>query len=664
MDDPVSREPCGDATHRESVTLTVLPQGVSFPVAGGVSVLEACRRHDIDLPGICGGRGRCRECRVTVVGAAGEPSALDRDLLEPADLARGWRLSCQLLLGGDLAVELPPVSLKLLDPKVVEPQLMAADPVIQDLEVDLSGEPEESDRPAAAILSAALAAKGTEVRRMTVAALQTLGLLLARRETALRCLIFDDRVLDVRPRSGSSLYGLAIDIGTSTVSVALLDLTTLTMLSVETERNPQGAYGGDFMSRITYAMKAEANLVELHQKIVACVNKVIERLVRTYALDREDILLVVVAGNAVMHHLFFGLDVKTLGGFPFRPVVNGLLTVDAAELGRWRAPSTTTGELAQVRKDTAFGGLRLSPTCQVVGLPLISGYIGADTVGVIIALDLANRTDTALAVDVGTNAEVALVHRGRLYVCSAPAGPAFEGAQMACGTQARPGAITKVAIDPEGRSVRVDTVDEKAPIGIAGTGVIDAVAELARVGVLDRTGMMREPAEWPGWLRDRFHRAGEMRGFILTRDAEGRPIYLHQGDVRELQLAKAATATAIHYVMEAAGVVAPDLDRVYVAGAFGTYLNPGSILEIALIPDVPIQRVDFVGNAALAGAVLAALSRRHLDEAARVAGEAVRVDMATDESFQEVFVEKLNLCHSGLSARGGSAPWRRATDDT
>jgi uncharacterized 2Fe-2S/4Fe-4S cluster protein (DUF4445 family) len=344
----------------------------------------------------------------------------------------------------------------------------------------------------------------------------------------------------------------------------LLDLKALAMLSVETARNPQGAYGGDFMSRIAFAMEKEENLLELHGKIIGSINRTIERLLMSYGIARSDIVLVTIAGNAVMHHLFFGPDVKTLGGFPFRPVVNELMAVPAAELA-----------------------LKLAPATPVVGLPLISGYIGADTVGVVVALDLLNRTDTVIAVDVGTNAEVALVHRGKLYVCSAPAGPAFEGAQMACGTQARPGAITKIAIDDERRELRIGTVEEKPPFGIAGTGIVDAVAELARVGVLDDSGKMLDTEEWPAWLRGRAHLAGEMKAFIFARDPEDRPLYVHQGDVRELQLAKAATATAIHYVMSAASVTAAELDRVYVAGAFGSYLDPVSMLRIALLPDVP-----------------------------------------------------------------------------
>ena len=604
------------------MSLTILPEGLKLAVSPGISVLEACREHDIDLPGICGGRGRCRECRVTVIGRVIAPSALDQSLLEPDDIARGWRLSCQLKVDGDLTVELPPVSLKLLDPSVVLPQLASVEPVIQDVSVNLPGASDESDRPAIALLEDALVEKGIRLRRSSIAALRELGLAFSRREPSVRCLVHGDTLLDVRSRSASTAYGLAIDIGTSTVSMALLDLTTLAMLSVETERNPQGAYGGDFMSRIAFAMEKEENLLELHGKIIQRINRMIDRLVVSYGLARRDIVLLTVAGNAVMHHLFFGLDVKALGGFPFRPVLNDLLVVPAAELA-----------------------LRLEPATPVVGLPLISGYIGADTVAVMIALDLLGRSDTVIAVDVGTNAEVALVHRGRLYVCSAPAGPAFEGAQMACGTQARPGAITKIAIDEARQQIRIDTVEEKPPFGIAGTGIVDLVAELVRVGVLDASGRMLDTEQWPAWLRERAHLAGEMRAFIVARDPENRPLYLHQGDVRELQLAKAATATAIHYVMDAAKVTAAEIDRVYVAGAFGSYLDPVSILRIALLPEVPLERVEFIGNAALAGAVLATLSRKHLDNAVRVARDAVRVDMATDESFQDVFVDKLRLAH-------------------
>jgi len=350
------------------VGLTILPDGRTIEVAPGVSVLEACRQHDIDLPGICGGRGRCRECRVTVVGREVAPSALDKSLLEPEDLARGWRLSCQLRVEGDLTVELPPVSLKLLDPNVVLPQLTGVEPVVQDIEVGLQGISGESDRPAVELLRDLLRKKNVEIKSQTVAALRELGLALARRDESVRCLVHAGLLLDVRKPSSNPVYGLAIDIGTSTVSMALLDLTTLAMLSVETQRNPQGAYGGDFMSRIAFAMEKEENLLELHRKIVNRINRMIERLVLSYGLDRRDIVLMTIAGNAVMHHLFFGLDVKALGGFPFRPVMKDLLTVPAAELA-----------------------LELAPATPVVGLPLISGYIGADTVGVVLALDMLAR---------------------------------------------------------------------------------------------------------------------------------------------------------------------------------------------------------------------------------------------------------------------------------
>lgn len=604
------------------MSLTVLPHGLTIDVDPDVTVLEACRQNDIDLPGICGGRGRCRECRVIIVDGLTTPSALDRSLLEPEDLDRGWRLSCQLKVDGALTIELPPVSLKLLDPSVVLPQLISIEPVVQDVTVNLSGISEECDQAAIEQLSVALETRGIVVHQSSILALRELGLSLARYETELRCLVHDGVLLSVRPNSSSPVYGLAIDIGTSTVSMALLDLTSHTMLSVDTERNPQGAYGGDFMSRIAFAMEKDENLLELQRKIVSGINRMIARVLVSHGIRQHDITYVTAVGNSVMHHLFFGLDVKALGNFPFRPVLNTLASIPAGELG-----------------------LRLDPATPVIGLPLISGYVGADTVAVGVALNLLSRSDTVLAVDVGTNAEVALLHRGQLFVCSAPAGPAFEGAQMACGTQARPGAITKVRIDDEHQQLHVDTVDERSPFGIAGTGIVDLVSELLRIGVLDVSGQMRDAAQWPEWLRERSLTVGEMRAFIVDRDEENRPLYIHQGDVRELQLAKAATAAAIHYVMDTAGIGASDLDHVYIAGAFGSYLDPVSVLRIGLLPDVPLERVESVGNAALAGAVLATLSRRHRDAAVEVAREAVRVDMATDESFQEIFVEKLRLAH-------------------
>ncbi|MCL5961513.1 MAG: ASKHA domain-containing protein, partial [Chloroflexi bacterium] len=316
---------------------------------------------------------------------------------------------------------------------------------------------------------------------------------------------------------------------------------------------------------------------------------------------------------------FLGLDVRPMGHLPFSPVAADQIVARAVELG-----------------------LALEPDCTVICLPLICGYVGADTVGVILALDMLERKTTTLAIDIGTNGEIALLHRGQLYTCSTAAGPAFEGAQIRSGMQARRGAIVKVAIREEAEEVELFTVEDAPAEGLAGTGLIDAVAELLRVRVLHPSGRFQDASHWPPFLTDREVRIDGQLGFRLSDARSEGSVYLLQGDVRQLQTAKAAIATGVTMLLKEAGVGAQEVEDVLVAGAFGSYLDSESVLAIGLLPSsFRKEIVKPVGNAALGGAILAALSASSLAVAQEIKEKVRHVELSMDPSFQDEFVSQM-----------------------
>lgn len=406
------------------------------------------------------------------------------------------------------------------------------------------------------------------------------------------------------PWSGAR-YGLALDIGTTTAVAALLDLTTGEELAAASTPNPQAMYGADLMTRLTYAQAAPEGVRELQVLLVRALNDLIEGLRRRARIPAAAIGAVTMVGNPVMHHFFLGLPVATLAVAPYVPALRDGAETPAARLG-----------------------LAVAPEAVVYTLPNVAGFVGADALAAALAAGLDEAEGTVAVVDIGTNGECLLHHRGELYAASAPAGPAFEGGEISMGMRAGPGAID--AVDFVGLSLRLGWIQGAPPRGLCGSGLLDAVAALLRAGVLDRLGRLQPRGPLGRQVRE---------GAFWLTDA----VRLTQQDVRQLQLAKGAIRAGVDTLLRVAGLTASDLDAILLAGAFGNYLRRESALAIGLLPPVPPARVQPIGNAAAQGAKLVLLSRRARARAEALARRIRHVDLATHPDFEAVFMEALNF---------------------
>ncbi|NLN16925.1 MAG: DUF4445 domain-containing protein [Firmicutes bacterium] len=596
----------------------VLPEGrvVETRSASGITILEAARAGGLEIQATCAGRGRCGHCRVQVEGKLAPPSPVEQRILTPGERARGIRLACQARLEGDLKVILPKVAAG--PAKILTAGTAAAVPVdsgftkkvvILDpatLE-DVRGDYErlrakvEMSQPPLAILRQLAAAFRQGEGKVTVAS-------------------FKDQVLSVEPGDVSGeLYGMAFDIGTTTVVGSLLDLRTGRELAVSAARNGQAVHGADVIARIQFAQTVPKGLQEMQKKVIQTLNTIIADLLQEANVKPESVYGLSVVGNTCMQHLLLAIDPSPLGTSPYVPVFQSPLVVEAGELG-----------------------LQVNPQAKVLVLPNIAGFVGADTVAVIMAAGLDQVKEPVVAVDIGTNGEIVVARDGQLWACSTAAGPAFEGAQITCGMGGTAGAIEGAdVIDGE---LKLQVIDGEPARGICGSGLIDLIAVLLEAGIIDETGRMLSPDELPDEVPADLRRrvvAGE-RGveFILTEDGEN-PVVLTQGDVRELQLAKGAIYAGIKILMNEAGLAPQDLSQVILAGAFGNYVRKESAIAIGLLPIAEKDKIVSVGNAARMGARMALLSQEVRDRALRAAAAAQYVELSGRLDFQMEFADAM-----------------------
>ncbi|MGB2582365.1 MAG: ASKHA domain-containing protein, partial [Thermoplasmata archaeon] len=418
-----------------------------------------------------------------------------------------------------------------------------------------------------------------------------------------------------------NLLGVAVDIGTTKVVAYLVNLITGEIVGTESEPNPQIPFGEDVMSRISYASRNSDGLRKLKEVVVGSVNALIARLCADAGKDPTDILEVVVVGNTAMHHIFFGITPQHLAQAPYAPAVRNSLTVDPGHLG-----------------------MDIYPFGKVSSLPNIAGFVGADAVAVLIASGLYQDDEIGMMIDIGTNTEIIAGSRERLIACSCASGPAFEGAHIKHGMRAASGAIERIWIDAETHDVHLRTVDDAPARGICGSGIVDATSEMFRCGILSDAGKML-----PSDRSDRVRKGADGRNeFILASAAEaeaGVEVTITQNDVQEIQLAKAAIFTGVSTLMKKLGIACSDLKRVYAAGAFGTYVDATSAITIGMYPDIPPERIKFIGNAAGSGARMALKSTKVRDLADHLSKRVEYVELAIEKDFQGEFAKAMFLPH-------------------
>lgn len=589
--------------------------GRSTRVPSGTTLFSAAHWIGLPIDSTCGGRGTCGKCKVQVIEGSREITIADRKELTTAELESGWRLSCQAKVYQETVVLVPQLQrvpkaatmgvnrLVLLDPNVRKVYLELAEPTLHDQRSDVER------------LQAALTVEGHDMKA-DLPVLSRLPAVLRRAGFKVTAVLGGDQLIAVEAGdTREESYGVAFDLGTTTLVGTLMNLRTGMAEAVRSTLNGQAPFGADVISRISHAMQGAAAIAELQAAVLATMNGILRELMEMAGVSRDRVYEAVVVGNATMLHLFLGIDPAPIAVVPFTPAFREPLYLPAGEVG-----------------------LEIHGNGRIQTLPLLGAYVGADIVGGVVATGLAREDRLRVFVDVGTNGEIVLGSSRRVLATAAPAGPAFEGSQIKCGMRATEGAVEGVTLT--GGRVELQVIGGDVPArGICGSGLVDIVAQLRVVGLLEPSGRLKSRDEAPEHpLSDRLIVVDGVRAFLLAED-----VYLTQRDVRELQFAKGSIATGIKVLMDILGVTAADLDEVLLGGSFGSYLNPESARIIGLVPAVDVERILSVGNTAGEGAKMTLLSFRERQVAFELPGSIEYVELSGRTDFNDSFVSVLGF---------------------
>ena len=618
----------------DAVTVVFVdPEGKSAErsrrVARGETFLEAAQSAGLDVQATCGARGRCRSCRIQVLqGDLPPPTIMDEVQLGHDEVHERFRLSCQTKVIADCKVMISPPKAEVghqilagtgdrkiedrvgLDSGIEKRLIRATAPT------DENHQTSDAEEILLALGEELTAPVQPDVMRAMPAALRD-------SEGEMTVTTFNGAVIDIEAGDSTEhKYGMAFDIGTTSIVGSLTDLDSGAELASVGGINPQTVYGGDLMSRIAYAQFEPKKLQTLRARVLNAVNAFIKEACESAGVETRHVHKIVVVGNTCMHHVFLGIDPTHVGLAPYAPAV--------------RDPIVASGEEIL---------LKSVPRARVCFLPIVAGFVGADTVAAVLATRIYDSEETRTLVDIGTNGEVVMGSRAGLMACSAPAGPALEGAQIRHGMRGAVGAIEKVEIDDD---VSNQVIGDSPPIGICGSGLIDAVAKMLEAGLVTESGLLEydNRDRFPAVLRERLVKQDDKEQFVLAwADQTGKQedITLTQGDIRQLQLAKGAICSGVMMLQQVMEVSNDELHELMLCGGFGNYINIASAVRIRLMPALPLERITYFGNAAALGAQMALLSETERARAETLAREIEHVSLASHPDFQEIFVEALQF---------------------
>jgi len=593
------------------------PVGRRGECPSGGTLLDGARQLGVDLVSLCGGTGNCGRCIVQIIeGGVSEPMPGESEFLSFEQLTAGYRLACQTTPTSDCKVRVPPASLTAPQRTQVEGEEIPVvpEPVVPTYPVALSPPSLDDLRADAVRLTDALAQQhGLTETSVDLAILHQLSHRLREGDCRFRVAVRGREIVALLLPEARPL-GLAVDLGTTKIAAYLVDLETGQTVASEGLMNPQIAYGEDVIARLALAREDSSQATLLQTLIVEALNETAAEMCARIGAESLHIVDSVVVGNTAMHHLFLGLPVEQLTQAPYVPAVASALDIKVRDLG-----------------------LHFAPGGYVHLLPNIAGYVGADHVAMLLATGMAQSEGVVLAIDIGTNTEICLAHRGALTSLSCASGPAFEGAHIKHGMRAADGAIEHLRLVQD--RVEYQTIGGAPPVGLCGSGILDALAQLHLAGVVDAKGRMGE--------HPRVRQTDGPREFVLVgegEDGSDRPaITFTQKDVRALQLAKGAMRTGINVLLETSGLNPDEIERVIIAGAFGTYIDVASAVAIGMLPRLPLERFRQVGNAAGMGAKLALISRSKRAEAQSLARRIGYVELARDSQFAKTFAQAMYL---------------------
>lgn len=606
----------------KSWNVTFLPDGLQGSIEQGTLLTTAMKALNIPIQLPCAGAGKCGKCLVEITPAAPPPDRFDRLHLSPGELARGLRLACRTRVDRDMTVRigagLREERGRILDtgeeraydlaPAITKTYLELPEPSLDDQVSD-------HDRITRAL--------GMETIPADVGLLRELPSILRGASWRVTAVLSGGRLVGVEPGDTTARrYGIAFDIGTTTVVGTLVDLVTGQEAARASRMNSQAAYGEDTISRIRHAIEEPVGPGELHAHIRDVLNDIVRETALIAEIKPANIYEASVVGNTTMMHLLLRLDPGGLSQIPFVPAATAAVDIPAGETG-----------------------IAINPRGNVHALPAIAGFVGADTVAVMLAADFLQPGPPRLAVDIGTNGELALVRDGGITVCSTAAGPALEGAEISCGMRAAVGAIERVSIDSG--EVSVEVIGGVRPAGICGSGIIDLTAALLDTGIVTSSGAFAKPETLrrtlPDSLIDRIIIVDGQPAFLVIRgdDPGHTDIVFTQRDIRQVQLAKGAIAAGIHLLLEDTGVTLDGLHEILVAGAFGNYISPAGAKRIGLLPNLPLERVRFIGNAASVGARMALLSARARKDAETIRSRSRHLELAALPAFTDTLADHM-----------------------
>ena len=583
----------------------------------GERLIDVLERAGISLETVCGHIGKCGRCKVIVRGGYAPMTDNDKKLISQTDLDQGMRLACRIRIDSDMVIDIPEESARneqviLEDANVkatICPRVRSV--VLTIPPPSLAYQVGDYER-----LHKVLGEHTNVSYETSLHVLRKLPGVL-RSSTEIRLITRGNEILDIVPVKDEELFGVAVDIGTTTDVAYLLDLRTGECVTVQSRMNPQIAHGDDVISRITYAMKNSDGAKVLQDQITSCIDDLVGECCTKAGVSREKVFEIVVVGNTAMHHLFFGLETSNLGRSPFIPVVADSIEERSRELG-----------------------INAAREAYVYSLPNVAGFVGADHIGVLLACRLWEGDEPRMAIDIGTNGEISVGNADGIASTSCAAGPALEGANIRFGMRATTGAIDHLTIS-DGLEVSYSTINKGKPRGLCGSAVVDAISEMFRVGVIAPNGKIRTNLESP---RIRVGN-GEVQFVVATEEesATGEAVAITQKDVSEVQCAKAAMYAGATILMEDRGVTRDDLDSILLAGAFGNYVSPRSAIGLGIFPEVPLSRVKQIGNAAGSGAKIALLDESTREEARKLARDIRFVELAARPEFQERFFQALYI---------------------
>lgn len=600
-----------------SFILEFEPLGMRLLCEEPLTLLDAVRQAGIHLRAECGGKGTCAKCQVQVLsGELATPTQLEQQVFTAKQLNEGFRLACRTLANGDMTIYLPPQSLlssQVLqtegttldvkpDPAVVVTPLTTTPPSFDDLQSDwerVCASPQLQPFPGIRASLPALTALAGQLRQSR----WQVNLVHNRHE-----------LLHVLPPGDQQPVGLAVDVGSTKLACFLVDLTSGKTLAAHGVPNPQIAFGEDIMSRLAAVLENPANAQALQSGVMRAIQAAVQEMAQKINISLEQIMDACLVGNTAMHHFFLRLPSQALAVSPFVPVTTAELTPSAAELG-----------------------LELMPGARVYAPPVIAGFVGSDHLAFLLAAGFGQDDRTRLGIDIGTNTEIALQHAGCIVSVSTASGPAFEGAHIRFGMRAAPGAIEHVSMDESG-AVQCQIIGGQASSGICGSGILDALAEMRRTGLLNARGRLEKTN--PVIRTNQFGQPA----LILAPESNGqREISLDQKDVDQVLLAKGAIRAGIDILMDHLKIKAAQLDEIIIAGAFGSYMNAEQAMRIGLMPEIGLDKVHAVGNAAGAGARMLLLSRQVRSQALELAGKIEYLELTIYPDFSLFFANGIRF---------------------